>query len=303
MKILEGHFFSGHPLSLSLSQAVEGGEGKEEEKEEKEEGKEEDSSSSSSSNSNSEWYLIDKRWHTRWLRPHHSHPTSENPFPAPHLPPAIDNDELVKFRSSPLALKRGVVQNLDFVVLPPLVYEALENWYGGGPRIRRAVKLGGDLEQQVEIVELHPNSNGNGNGNGVETTPSKSSSPRGLSLSSPFSSPTSSATKRRSSSLFRSSNNDSPNSTSNSSPNTPTSSSAENSYNNNNNNHGNVGLSNLGNTCYLNASVQCLSHTPILNQYFTSGMYLSDVNIDNKVSEKEVTTVSKASHNRERSEP
>ncbi len=42
-----------------------------------------------------------------------------------------------------------------------------------------------------------------------------------------------------------------------------------------------VGLHNMGNTCYLNSSMQCLSHTPLLREYFTSKSYLSDINTTN----------------------
>lgn len=42
-----------------------------------------------------------------------------------------------------------------------------------------------------------------------------------------------------------------------------------------------VGLYNMGNTCYLNSSMQCLSHTPLLREYFTSKSYLSDINTTN----------------------
>ncbi|CAN0460145.1 unnamed protein product, partial [Ectocarpus sp. 8 AP-2014] len=41
---------------------------------------------------------------------------------------------------------------------------------------------------------------------------------------------------------------------------------------------GMVGLGNLGNTCYINSSVQCLSHTPLLTEYFLSSAYVNDVN-------------------------
>ena len=42
-----------------------------------------------------------------------------------------------------------------------------------------------------------------------------------------------------------------------------------------------VGLYNMGNTCYMNASIQCLSHTPIFRDYFTSNIYVKDINASN----------------------
>eukprot|EP00980_Cylindrotheca_fusiformis_P011426 scaffold2649_cov137-Cylindrotheca_fusiformis.AAC.1 len=42
-----------------------------------------------------------------------------------------------------------------------------------------------------------------------------------------------------------------------------------------------VGLYNMGNTCYMNSSIQCLSHTPVFKDYFNMKYYLNDINTTN----------------------
>lgn len=47
-----------------------------------------------------------------------------------------------------------------------------------------------------------------------------------------------------------------------------------------------TGLQNLGNTCFMNSGLQCVSHTTPLTDYFLSDSYVPDLNYNNPLATK-----------------
>jgi ubiquitin C-terminal hydrolase len=53
-----------------------------------------------------------------------------------------------------------------------------------------------------------------------------------------------------------------------------------------NSRNGLVGLKNLGNTCFMNSCLQCLSNTSPLKKYFLNKFYEAEINLVNPIGSK-----------------
>jgi tetratricopeptide (TPR) repeat protein len=99
-----------------------------------------------------DWYVIDAKWWNQWKEVTHyvhgrplkeSEIIDESELP----PPPIDNEDLIDNssstvtspRSTYLRLKHPLREGQDYMLVPLEVWDALFDWYGGGPALARQV--------------------------------------------------------------------------------------------------------------------------------------------------------------------
>ncbi|KAM4563774.1 ubiquitin carboxyl-terminal hydrolase 11 isoform 1-T2 [Odontesthes bonariensis] len=253
------------------------------------------------------WYVVDRRWFEQWKEFVEKEDQNSSSFPG-----QIDNTELFEDLDS-CHLKERLVENEDFVLVPAEAWHKLLAWYGMAeaqpPLERKVVDLPSTLKVEVYPVEiflcLHSNME-----NVITAQFSRTDSICAIqrAMCEAFSVPPASECrlwmKSSDSSCERLRNvhvsvldaclssgmtvimemRNADGTWPSSRPQIMRNSGEEQDpYRGQ---PGVCGLTNLGNTCFMNSALQCLSNTPALTEYFLLNSYLDELNFTNPLGMK-----------------
>uniref|UniRef100_A0A8D3CV65 Ubiquitin carboxyl-terminal hydrolase n=1 Tax=Scophthalmus maximus TaxID=52904 RepID=A0A8D3CV65_SCOMX len=249
------------------------------------------------------WYVVEHHWFEQWKEFVETGDQNSSSFPG-----QIDNTELFEDLDS-YHLKERLVENEDFVLVPAEAWHRLLTWYGmvdGQPPLeRKVVDLPSTLKVEVYPVEiflcLHSNME-----NVITAQFSRTDNIREAmfqALSVPLASECRLWMKSSDSSCERLRNvhvsvldaclssgmtvimetRNADGTWPSSRPQIMNSVEEPDSYRGQ---PGVCGLTNLGNTCFMNSALQCLSNTPPLTEYFLLSSYLEELNFTNPLGMK-----------------
>ncbi|TDH11101.1 hypothetical protein EPR50_G00082260 [Perca flavescens] len=253
------------------------------------------------------WYVVERRWYEQWKEFVETGDQNSSSFPG-----QIDNTELFEDLDS-FHLKERLVENEDFMLVPAEAWHRLLAWYGtvdGQPPLeRKVVDLPSTLKVEVYPIEiflcLHSNME-----NVITAKFSRADSIHSIqrAMCEAFTVPAGSECrlwmKSSDSSCERLRNvhmsvleaclssgmtvimemRNADGTWPSSRPQIMRNSVEEqDSYRGQ---PGVCGLTNLGNTCFMNSALQCLSNAPPLTEYFLQSSYLEELNFSNPLGMK-----------------
>ncbi|CAH0490887.1 unnamed protein product [Peronospora farinosa] len=233
------------------------------------------------------WYLIERKWYIHWCRYIKIHVKESLSLSAPVVNPTVTSTpstSKVQASGSSTAKKDNYMKNLKgeitrpksinnyplltndrrdrmlkpsddiklgrhYVIICEQLWMALKLWYGGGPEIQRQVVAGANGVPMLDIWDAASNKKMTRKKSKADEHDNEEDEHADVEEDSSLV-PLEGETRRK----------------------------QEFAIPRRMRSGGSVGLTNLGNTCYMNSALQCLTNTKLLAEYFVSGMYLEDIN-------------------------